>query len=148
MGAVRRGIRATAFMSASFVLHPRLAPPPKVVAYSAARRLGISPEQFPRPLAEAYWIAAHFGFGISLAAARRLLPGATRGIPYGAGVWLANYVIALPALRLYPGPSRDNSRRAVASFAAHLIFGAVLRATRESDRPHAGKRQRSWRFDL
>jgi hypothetical protein len=131
---VRRGIRATALMSASFVLHPRLAPPPKVVACSAARRLGISPEQLPRPLAEAYWIAAHVGFGISLAVARRLLPAGTGGIPYGTGVWLANYVIALPALRLYPTPARDNSRRAAASFAAHLIFGAVLRATRESDR--------------
>lgn len=131
---MRRGIRATAFMSVSFVLHPRLAPPPKVVAYSAARRLGISPEQLPRPVAEAYWIAAHVGFGISLAVARRLLPAGARGIPYGAGVWLANYVIALPALRLYPTPARDNSRRAAASFAAHLIFGAALRATRESNR--------------
>ena len=136
MGAVRRGIRATAFMSASFVLHPRRSPPPRVVVYSAARRLGISPEQLPRPLAEAYWMVAHFGFGISLAVACRLLPAATRGTPYGVGVWLANYVIALPALRLYPTPARDNSRRAAACFAAHLIFGAVLRATRESDRPN------------
>jgi hypothetical protein len=128
---LRLGVRATALMSTSFLLHPRLHPPPQAVAYNVARAVGIAPERLPWLVRNTYWIAAHFAFGTSLAAARQLLPAPRSGVVYGLSVWLLTYGAALPAARIYPAPRRDHALRVASGVIAHAIFGASLRRRAE-----------------
>jgi hypothetical protein len=125
---LRLGVRATALMSTSFLLHPRLRPPPQAVAYNAARAVGISPEGLPWLARNAYWVGAHLAFGVTLTAARQLLPVPRSDVAFGLAVWLANYGVALPAARIYPAPRRDHALRVAAGVIAHVIFGASLRS--------------------
>jgi hypothetical protein len=122
----RAGVRATALMSTSFLLHPRLRPPPQMVAYNAARAVGVVPEHLPWLVRNGYWVAAHFGFGTTLAAARQLVPTPRSGLAYGLWIWIATYGAALPAARVYPSPKRDHPIRVVAGLVGHAIFGSCL----------------------
>jgi hypothetical protein len=123
----RLGVRATALMSTSFLLHPQLPPPPQRVVYNVARAVGVAPERLPWLVRNTYWLAAHFAFGTNLAVARQALPARTSGVAYGLAVWLATYGSALPAAGIYPAPGRDDDLRAAAGVLAHAIFGACLR---------------------
>jgi hypothetical protein len=126
------GAAATGLMSLSFLAHPHLAPPPKVVAFDVARKAGVEPDELPAPARTMYWALAHLGFGLTLAAVRAALHGPRRGAAYGLGVWLVMYGATLPRLRLYPAPERDDRVRAVAGFAAHLAFGSALDRARSA----------------
>jgi hypothetical protein len=105
-------------MSTLFALHPDATVPPKVVTDNVFRAIGL------QPVAGA-WLPAHFAFGLTLGAVRARL-GAPR-VPFAVAVWAAGYATSLPALGLYPALTRDNSRRAAASFLSHLAFAAALR---------------------
>lgn len=131
---LRRGVAATVLMSASFLARPRLSPPPKIVAFNTARRLGVRPEDLSPLLRNGYWIVAHLGFGTALTALDELLPGRRRGAAYGLAVWLAHYGFALPKLELYPAPVLDDPVRAVAGFVGHIIFGASLQSLKSASR--------------
>ena len=73
----------------------------------------------------------HYAFGSSMAAAyavaAEFLPSVTagEGIPFGAAVWLAAHVIAVPALGLTPPISQSSVPSEFAEFLAHLSYGAV-----------------------
>lgn len=123
---LRLGVRATALMSASFLLHPHLRPPPQIVAYNAARAVGVEPERLSWSVRNAYWVAAHLAFGTTLTAARQLLPKPQSDVVYGLSIWLANYGIALPVTRLYPAPARDKALRVAGGVIAHAVFGVCL----------------------
>jgi hypothetical protein len=101
-------------------------PPPQVVAENVQRRLGLRPERYPRPLRHAAWLAAHLGFGSTLGVAAQLWP-LRAATTYGLAVWAANYGAALPALGIYPWPTRDRRARAAESLLSHLVFAAALR---------------------
>lgn len=125
-----RGIAATVVMSLPMAVRwaaqPRVPPPPMIVAERAQRALGLQPEERGPIVRHATWVAAHLGFGASLAAASRIWPRRP-GEAYGTAVWAANYALALPAVGLYPPLTRDSRARAIETFASHLVFGAALR---------------------
>jgi hypothetical protein len=113
-------------MSLSFLARPRLPPPPHVVARNVAQKTGIDAGDARPTLERLYWVAAHLGFGVALAAMHALLPRPRSGTRFGVAAWVANYGIALPLLRLYPRVDRDDRIRAAAGLVGHVIYGAVL----------------------
>jgi hypothetical protein len=114
----RAGFKATVVMSTLFVLHPGADPPPKVVTESLLRTLGL-------PTVRGAWVPAHLAFGATLGVVRGRMRAPR--VAFALGVWAAGYATTLPALRLYPRLTRDDRRRAFASLASHLVFGASLR---------------------
>ena len=100
-------------------------PPPQVVAENVQRLVGLRPERYPRPLRHGAWLAAHLGFGSTLGVAAELWPFGRWS--YGVAVWAANYGVALPALRIYPPPTRDVRARAAESLLSHLVYATALR---------------------
>ena len=123
-----RGAAATAVMTvpmlARWAVQRDVPPPPQVVAENVQRLLGLCPERYPRLLRHAAWLTAHLGFGSTLGVAAQLWP---RRTTYGIAVWAANYGLALPALDIYPSPTRDRRARALESVLSHLVYGAALR---------------------
>jgi hypothetical protein len=75
----------------------------------------------------------HWGYGVLGAAQYGLLAGSLRhprvgyGLPFGAGVWAASYVV-LPAAKLYK-PIWDYDRVTLAKdLSAHLVYGLTTAA--------------------
>jgi len=115
----------TAPMLARWAVQRDVPPPPQVVAENVQRLLGLRPERYPRALRHAAWLAAHLGFGSALGVAAQLWPRRAT-TAYGLAVWTANYGVALPALGIYPPPTRDRRARAAESLLSHLVYGAAL----------------------
>jgi hypothetical protein len=137
----RAGLTATAAMSTllagRWLVQPKVAPPPQVVAENAFRRLGLEPSRLPRAVRHLLWPAAHAGFGATLGAVYGSLGGsgdAKHGVAYGLGCWAANYGVGLPLAGLYPRLDRDVPPRAVSSLLSHVVFGWAL-ATAWPSRP-------------
>jgi NAD(P)-dependent dehydrogenase (short-subunit alcohol dehydrogenase family) len=128
------GIVATAAMSAVMLGARRLGllgePPPRRLTRRVLSPLGLLG---PRGRAlDVTALAAHFAYGAALGGVFALPPGRStraRGLLYGAGVWAANYAVALPALGLMPPARRDRPGRPTSMIAAHLVYGAALAAT-------------------
>lgn len=106
--------------------------PPKQITKNAERKASVSPHSLPRPVFQASWIGAHVGYGaasgVGYTLVRSLLPRgpALAGLIYGEALWAVNYLGLMPALGLYPDPSRDRSSRTVVMIAAHAIFGVTV----------------------
>ncbi len=64
-------------------------------------------------------------FGLARVLTARKVPAAVIGPAYGAGVWSAAYVVAAPAVELFPPPWEDRPARPQVMFVAHLVFGFV-----------------------
>jgi hypothetical protein len=118
----------TSVMGAGRVLGLMSTPPPERVVESAGRAVGAPPSRKERGALA--WVA-HFAFGAALGALFRAFRPSPRrplaeGLLFGAGVWAANYLVALPAANLFPSAARDDPSRQSVMVAAHLVFGATL----------------------
>jgi uncharacterized membrane protein YagU involved in acid resistance len=80
--------------------------------------------------------AVHYLFGTAVgaiyAAGSELLPATSTGfgLPYGAAVWLAADMVAVPALGLSGSPANRPLVDHAAEFAAHLVYGAATHGVR------------------
>jgi hypothetical protein len=105
-------------------------PPPGVITERAIDSGG-SEQQPAHPFVNT---VAHLAYGASLAwplaafrhlkRRRKRLPVA--GLAYGLAVYVSNYEVLLPLLRLMPPAHRDSRRRIAAMIGAHLVYGAAL----------------------
>src|ERR671939_1354062 len=123
-------------MALRWLAQRSLPPPPLVITENVKRRAGVSPDARPAQVRHGLWLLAHALFGAGVGVAYELSPiareDARRTLAFGAGVWGANYVLALPALSLYPSPRRDNAVRAAETFASHHIWAAAYEAIRRA----------------
>jgi len=125
------GVIATAAMTAVFgaaqglnALHK---PPPEQIVEAAAAKTDATP---PPPPAKGIvvWLA-HFGFGAAMGALFRLLRPKARaleGVAFGVALWGVSYQGLLPAARLFPPASRDDTHRQTVNVLAHVVYGLVL----------------------
>jgi hypothetical protein len=78
--------------------------------------------------------AAHWAYGSAAAATYGVLAGSTRrprpayGLPFGAAVWAASYVV-LPEAGLYQPIWKYDAKTLTWDFSAHLAYGAGTGAT-------------------
>jgi uncharacterized membrane protein YagU involved in acid resistance len=106
--------------------------PPKEITHRAGAKADAPPATPGHATFTPTWLAAHASFGSGCGAAyallRPLIPGGAvlRGLLYGEAVWATNYVGVLPALGLYPPPSKDTDFRAAIMVAAHAVYGVSL----------------------
>jgi hypothetical protein len=75
----------------------------------------------------------HWGFGLATGAAYGLLaesrkPSVWYGLPFGAAVWAAGYVV-LPVLGAYQPIWKYGLKTLEKDLSAHLVFGAATAAT-------------------
>jgi uncharacterized membrane protein YhhN len=105
-----------------WAMQPDRPPAPKVITETVLSKVGFDPERQPAPLREATWAAAHLAFGGLLALSCR----PQRPLMFGAGIWLLNYGLALPALGLYPRPNDDHIVRGLETLLSHVVYGAAL----------------------
>jgi hypothetical protein len=73
----------------------------------------------------AFGAASGSGFGLAGPARNPVL----KGVLYGVSVYAASYLGYLPGMRLMPKPHHDSKGRQVATFASHVVWGAVLGLT-------------------
>jgi uncharacterized membrane protein YagU involved in acid resistance len=116
-------------------------PPPKEITHRAGEGAGVEPHKVSKPAFTASWLAAHLGFGVGCGMLftflKPLFPGRViaPGLVYGGLVWGVSYLGVLPALGLYPLPSRDSGSRTAVMIAAHAVFGITLAEIEERYRP-------------
>ena len=60
------------------------------------------------------------------------------GLGFGAALWAFNYIVAAPALDLFPPPWKDRAGRPPVMLAANALFGLVTAVL--VDRADAGDR--------
>jgi hypothetical protein len=106
----------------------RMEQPPEHIVRRAAQRLGVPARPADRRLVPVAALA-HLGFGAAgglgyTALVRR--PSPRTGIAYAMGIWATAYLGWAPGLRLMPPPHRDEPRRQLLTFGAHLVYGAAL----------------------
>ena len=75
----------------------------------------------------------HWGFGLATGAAYGLLaesrkPSVWYGLPFGAAVWAAGYVV-LPVLGVYQPIWKYDLKTLEKDLSAHLVFGTATAAT-------------------
>jgi hypothetical protein len=142
MQPILAGLLATAAMSVAmratqaFGLLNR--PPPGIITERALRLRPAAVE----PRNALINVAAHFGYGAALAlpfaaiqrSPSRVGRAPVAGMAYGLAVYVANYELMLPALRLLPPAHDDHAGRVVAMTAAHLVYGATLELLLRSGR--------------
>lgn len=131
------GVLATLPMTVVMMLGKALGlmavPPPVQITANVEEKAAAS-DALPRETSGVRWLALHFGYGGLLGAlfavARPALPRrtATVGLLYGLLLWLGNYAGLMPALGLYPKPTRDRPSRLVVMVIADLVFGSALGA--------------------
>jgi uncharacterized membrane protein YagU involved in acid resistance len=75
----------------------------------------------------------HFGYGAAMGSLYGMVAAAkppggpfAAGALFGMGVWSGSYLGALPALDLYPPPTKDGASRNRLMIAAHLVWGSCL----------------------
>jgi hypothetical protein len=111
--------------------------PPKEITHRAGAKADAPPARAGNPAFTPTWLAAHAAFGAGggavYALLRPLIPGGVivRGLLYGEAVWASNYLGALPALGLYPPPSKDSDLRTALMIAAHAVYGVTLSLSEE-----------------
>lgn len=133
------GLTATVPMPLAMIVLRRLLPtsdetplPPEQITAETVEKTGAAERPDPgalRPLA----LAAHLGFGAAagalyapLAAPKRDLPPAARGVGYGLGVWAASYLGWLPGAGLLPHATEQPTRLGVMMGLSHVVWGGVL----------------------
>jgi len=122
---------ATAAMTAVFGagqgLDALAEPPPDQIVEAAAAKAGTTP---PRPPARGVlvWLA-HFAFGAAMGVLFRWLRPNGRvaeGVVFGIALWGVSYQGVLPAARLLPPATRDDTRRQAVNLLAHCVYGVAL----------------------
>jgi hypothetical protein len=126
------GVAATVAMSGwMLVVAPRgrrMEQPPEHIVRRAAQRLGVRARPADRRLVPVAALA-HLAFGTAGGLGYTTLvrrPALRTGIPYALGIWATSYLGWAPGLRLMPPPHRDEPRRQLLTFGAHLVYGAAL----------------------
>lgn len=107
-------------------------PSPAQITANVERKTGVDETPRDDPGFTPEWLAAHLTFGtswgVAFALARPWLPSSNvaAGLLWGGAIWVINYGAVLPALGLYPRPSRDETWRELAMIAAHGVYGTML----------------------
>jgi hypothetical protein len=117
-------------MLGRWVFEPSVPPPPKAIVETVERRLDVRPQHLALPVRHGVWTGSHLCFGAALGVVAAVLPFRPRPPLYGAAVWLCNYGIMLPLLRLYPPVWKDDRTRAIETFLSHLVYDAALQLER------------------
>lgn len=134
------GLLATAPMTVVMVLFHRRLPwrqryplPPKLIVGDLAEAVGIE-HVWSDKVKNATTAVSHFAYGACLgtpyAAFEGSLPGRplAKGAGYGLLVWLANYLVGLPATGSSAAATREPLRRSGMMIVAHLIWGGCVGA--------------------
>lgn len=107
-------------------------PSPAQITANIERESGVDETPRDDPTFTLQWLAAHLSFGtswgVAYALARPGLPPSdvASGLLWGGAIWLLNYGLILPALRLYPSPADDRTGRMLAMIAAHAVYGVTV----------------------
>jgi hypothetical protein len=107
------------------------APAPSLVAKRLLER--VTKREVPPKYARVLNNVTHWGFGLAAGAAYGLLVGSRKpnvwyGLPFGAAVWAAGYVV-LPRLGVYEPIWKYDLETLEKDLSAHLVFGAATAAT-------------------
>lgn len=108
---------------------------PTVKTASAISR-ALARREIPEHRKAAAGAAVHYTFGALVGGAYGVaaeLAPATRkiaGLPFGTAVWLAADEIALPLLKLTPGPTEVPRSSHALGVTSHLVYGAVADGVR------------------
>ena len=107
----------------------RTGPGPRRQADAGERDARRVPPRYARTLND----LTHWGFGLATGAAYGLLaesrkPSVWYGLPFGAAVWAAGYVV-LPLLGVYQPIWKYDLKTLEKDLSAHLVFGAATAAT-------------------
>ncbi len=78
------------------------------------------------------------GYALGREAVGRRFPASLVGLGFGATLWAFNYIVAAPALDLFPPPWKDRAGRPPVMLAANALFGLVTAML--VDRADAGDR--------
>lgn len=65
------------------------------------------------------------GYAVGREATGRRFPASVVGLGFGATLWAFNYIVAAPALDLFPPPWKDRAGRPPVMLAANALFGLV-----------------------
>jgi hypothetical protein len=65
------------------------------------------------------------GYGLGRELTGRRLPASLVGLGFGSALWAFNYIVAAPALDLFPPPWKDRPGRPPVMLAANVLFGLV-----------------------
>lgn len=105
---------------------------PKTITARAAQKVGLAGETMVEGAFTPTWLAAHLGYGTScgivFSLIRPVLPrnGILAGALYGVALWAISYLGIMPALGLYPYPTRTSTGQTVGMIAAHEVYGVTL----------------------
>ncbi len=132
------GLIATAPMSVFMLLTQRFLPrgqqyalPPELLTHEMAERAHIRPFLSKRQIVVAT-LFSHFGYGMVMGAfygpleQRKPLPSPLQGALFGLLVWVGSYFALLPLAGARESGHREQGRRNLMMFAAHLIWGSSL----------------------
>jgi len=104
--------------------------PPRKLTMDLARRVGLKKHMDQPQRTAATWLA-HFAYGTAIGAAyaplARKIPGPSvvKGTAFGLAVWLASYMIGIPALQMPEAAKDQPVHRNALMIGAHVVWGAV-----------------------
>jgi len=104
--------------------------PPRKLTMDLARRVGLKKYMNQAQRTAATWLA-HFAYGTAIGAAyaplARKIPGPSvvKGTAFGLAVWLASYMIGIPALQMPEAAKDQPVHRNALMTGAHVVWGAV-----------------------
>ena len=129
------GVVATVPMSlvvaAGSAAGPLRDPPPEQISATAAWKAGLRDDLTGASFSVA-WMAGHLAYGGACGALygalRPALPEdrVAAGLVWGGGVWAVSYGLLMPAMGLYPPPSRQDPARSAWMLVAHAVYGVAL----------------------
>lgn len=129
------GLVATVVMTGVLLAARRLGlvdrPAPEAVVTGMLEQVGLEEEVRP-PARTGLVTAAHLGYGAALGAGFSAIAGrigrvsSLHGAGFGLVVWTVSYLGWLPAVGIFPRPSRQGAGRHVENVAGHLVYGASL----------------------
>lgn len=137
VAGVLAGVAATLAMSAVLLAGRRVglysAHPPEMVVKRATDPHGPAPTLQPDEQDDV-WPIVHVDlgamFGLVYGVARRIVPRSLRnpagGVLLGLGLWLVNYGVLAPALRLAPPVPHGDAGRQLTNALGHAVYGAAL----------------------
>lgn len=104
--------------------------PPRKLTMNLAKRVGLKQHMNEPQRTGATWLA-HFSYGMAMGAvygpvARKIpVPSVVKGTTFGLAVWVASYLVGVPALQM-PEAAKDQPRhRNALMIGAHAIWGVV-----------------------
>lgn len=136
------GVAATVLMTGVMEAAQRLGlmgdMPPWVITRRTLEKSG-KRHKVSTPAQKLLATAMHVGFGAILGAIYEAVedeaqppgPKLAHVLGYSVAVWAVSYAGWVPALGLMPPPTHDQKGRQLATFAAHIVFGAALLAAAE-----------------